>query len=165
MGLLWMILVQCIPRIISTVVTVLAIIAIGFLGIIVISGRISKLSSWVCVVLGLILLGIAVMFACFLCFYRLRNKLINIFLDWSTHFLKDHMLYYLYPFIFIALTVGLIVLCMFQHLAYLSNADPTHQDGDIYLNLSTNTPLFILNLIEFVWGLQFLKDSCKFTAI
>lgn len=100
-----------------------------------------------------------------LCFYRLRNKLINIFLDWSTHFLKDHMLYYLYPFIFIALTVGLIVLCMFQHLAYLSNADPTHQDGDIYLNLSTNTPLFILNLIEFVWGLQFLKDSCKFTAI
>lgn len=160
MGFLWMILVQCIPRVISTVVTVLAIVAIAFLGIIVISGRISGMSSWVSIVLGLILMGTAVMFACFLCFYRLRNKLINIFLDWSTQFLKEHCAYFLYPFIFIALTAGLIVLCMFQHLAYLSHAEPTHHDGDIYLNLSSNTLLFILNLVEFIWGLQFLKDSC-----
>ena len=62
---------------------------------------------------------------------------------------------------FILLTAGLIVLCMFQHLAYLSHGDLQKQEKDVYLKLSPNILLFILNLIEFIWGLQFLKDLCN----
>lgn len=142
-----MLLVQCFPRAVSTVVTVLAIISLGFLGIIFLSGKVTRVSSWVTVLIGLGLLGVALMFACFLCFYRLRNKLISIFLDWATYFFKDHCLMFLYTFIFMGFTAGLIVLCMFQHLAYLSHSDLTRQNQDIYLNLSTNTLLFILNLV------------------
>lgn len=122
LGLLWMLFVQCLPRVISNIVTVLAIIALAFLGIILLSGKVSRVSSWVTVLLGLSLLGVALLFTCFLCFYRLRNKLISIFLDWATYFFKDYCLMFLYPFIFVGLTAGLIVLCMFQHLAYLSHS-------------------------------------------
>jgi hypothetical protein len=160
MGIIWMLLVQCIPRAMSAVITVLAIISLAVLGIVFLSGKVTRAGTWVTVLIGVGLLVVALMFACFLCFYRLRNKLISIFLEWATYFLKENCMLFLYTFIFMGLTAGLIVLCMFQHIAYLSHSDLSHQDQDIYLNLNTNTVLFILNLVEFIWGLQFLKDSC-----
>lgn len=126
LGMLWILLVQCLPRIMTTIVSVFGIIALAFLGIIFLTGKVAKVSSWITVLIGLALLGTSVMFTCFLCFYRLRNKLIGIFLDWATYFFKEHCLYFFYIFIFIALTAGLVVLCMFQHLAYLSHSDLTH---------------------------------------
>ena len=59
------------------------------------------------------------------------------------------------------MTAGLIVLCLFQHLAFLSSSEPLPTEGDLFLKLKPNTLLFVLNIIEFIWGLQFLKDSCK----
>ena len=147
LGVLWMLFVQFFPRLMATVVTVLAIIALGFLGILFLSGKISGIQPWVTLLIGLFLVALAILFACFLCFYRLRNKLIGIFLDWSTVFLKEHCIYFFYTFVFIALTAGLIVLCMFQHLAYLSHSDLMRKDNDIYLNLSTNPGLFLLNIV------------------
>ncbi len=128
LGLVWMLLVQCIPRAMSTIVTALAIVSLAFLGIIFLSGKVTRVNSWVTTLIGLGLLGVGVMFACFLCFYRLRNKLISIFLDWATYLLKDQCMTFFYIFIFMGFTAGLIVLCMFQHLAYLSHSDLSHQN-------------------------------------
>ena len=161
LGVLWMLVVQCIPRVVALVVTVLAILSLLAMGIFVLIGNISNISNTVKIILGVILIGLAVLFSFFLCFYRRRNKLIGIFLDWSTRFMRDHIVYFFYPFIFICLTAGLVILCLFQHLAYLSKSQPQQEQGDIYLKLSYNIPLFVLNIIEFIWGLQFLKDSCN----
>ena len=83
-----MILVQCIPRVMASIVTVLAIIALGFLGVLVMIGKVSGLSDGVRILVGIVLIAVAVLFACFLCFYRLRNRLIAIFLDWASSFMK-----------------------------------------------------------------------------
>lgn len=123
LGILWMICVQICPRAMAMIVAILAIISLIVLGIMIWAGKLSGISDWVKIVLGIVLIGIALLFTCFLCFYRLRNKLIGIFLDWATYFFKEHCLYFIFPFIFIALTAGLIVLCMFQHMAYLSGSD------------------------------------------
>lgn len=88
LGILWMLFVQFFPRLMSTIVTILAIITIGFLGILFLSGKIAGTQTWVTIFIGLFLVGLAILFACFLCFYRLRNKLIGIFLEWATHFLR-----------------------------------------------------------------------------
>lgn len=88
LGCIWVLFVQCLPRIMANVVTVLAILALGFLGVLAFMGRISGTSQVVNLVVGFILIGIAVLFACFLCFYRMRNKLISIFLEWATRYFK-----------------------------------------------------------------------------
>lgn len=88
LGCLWVMFVQCLPRIMSNVATIFAIFAIGAIGIMALIGKISGTSTIVTLVLGLVLIGIALMFACFLCFYRLRHKLVPIFLDWATKFYK-----------------------------------------------------------------------------
>lgn len=111
--------------------------------------------------IGITLILIAVLFVFFLCFYRKRNKLISIFLDWSTKYYKERILYIGFIFLFLFFTSGLIALCLFQHLAFLTNHTPVAKENDIYLDSTMNVALFILNLLEFIWGLQFLKDSCK----
>lgn len=70
------------------IVTVLAILALGTLGIMSLAGKINGTLPVITLLLGFVLIGIAILFACFLCFYRLRNKLVPIFLDWSVKFFK-----------------------------------------------------------------------------
>lgn len=88
LGLLWVLLVQCFPRGMAGIVTVLAILALGTLGIMSLAGKINGTLPVITLLLGFVLIGIAILFACFLCFYRLRNKLVPIFLDWSVKFFK-----------------------------------------------------------------------------
>ena len=164
LGCVWVLFVQCLPRAMATVATVGAVLVIGTIGVMALMGKITGTTTVVTLIVGIILLGIAVMFACFLCFYRLRHKLVPIFLDWSSRFFKEHCLYFFFTFLFVVLTAGLIVLCLFQHIAYISHNTPKKVQGDVYLQLVPNYALFILNLIEFIWGLQFLKDACTFSS-
>ena len=103
----------------------------------------------------------AIFLLSFLCVYRRRLKLIGLFLDYATHFLSSNCIVFVYIPVFIILTIGLIVLCTFQHLAFASHYEPIPVDNDVYLRSDPITVLEILNIIEFIWGLQFLKDTCK----
>lgn len=85
---MWVLIVQCLPRLIANITTFLAILSLGALGFVVLLGNLSAVSSTIKYTLGFFLLGFAILFSFFLCFYRLRNKLIAIFLDWSTRFMK-----------------------------------------------------------------------------
>jgi len=147
LGVLWVLFVQCLPRGVAGVVTILAILALGMLGIMALAGKIAGTLPVVTLLVGFILIGVAIMFACFLCFYRMRNKLVPIFLEWSSKFFKEGCLYFVIAFIFVGLTFGLIALCLFQHLAYISHSTPIQVQGDIYLQLVPNYLLFVLNLI------------------
>ena len=88
LGILWVLFVQCLPRGIAGVVTVLAILTMGALGIMALAGKINGTLPVVTLLVGFVLIGIAILFACFLCFYQRRNKLVLIFLDWSAKFFK-----------------------------------------------------------------------------
>jgi uncharacterized membrane protein (DUF4010 family) len=88
LGCMWVLFVQCLPRGMSAVVTVLSIFTLTVLGVLAFAGKINGASPALTLLTGFLLIGTAVLFACFLCFYRLRNKLISIFLDWSSRFFK-----------------------------------------------------------------------------
>lgn len=94
--------------------------------------------------------------------YQRRIKTTGIFLAYAAKFLSEKPINFICIPIFIALLYGLIILCLFQYLAFTSQADPQPVQGDIYLQLTQNVPLTILTIIELIWGAQFLKDSCTY---
>ena len=110
-----------------------------------------------------ILFGI--IFFAMLCIYRRRIKITGVFLDYASQFLALKPINLVFIPIFIILLAGLIILCLFEYLAFSSKAEPYSKEGDIYLQLTRNPILTILVIIQFIWGIQFLKDSCKFIFI
>ncbi len=98
-------------------------------------------------IIAIVCITIAIMFAFFLCFFRRRHRLTGVFIEWATKLSKERLSYYFFTIIFIVFSGGLIALCLFQHLAYLSHSEPSPSDGDIFLKLTYNVPLFILNVI------------------
>jgi hypothetical protein len=71
-----------------TIATIGAIGAIGTIGILVLLGKVAGASTVVTLIVGVVLIGVAVMFAFYLCCYRLRQKLVPIFLEWGSRFFK-----------------------------------------------------------------------------
>jgi hypothetical protein len=64
----------------------------------------------------------------------------------------------LYIPLFIILTIGLIALFLFQHAAFSSR----HPSSNNFFDFISSGLLCWLNLIELIWGLQFLRDTCSF---
>ena len=62
-----------------------------------------------------------------LCIYKRRIKIAGVLLRYAAKFLAERPINFVLIPVFIALTVGLIVLCIFQYLAYSSNQEPTPQ--------------------------------------
>jgi len=65
--------------------------------------------------------------------------------------------------IFIALSIGLIALCWFQLLSYWSHSNLQFHQHDVYYQpegIFANI-MQVLDLIEFIWGLCFLKEACN----
>ncbi len=121
-GIVWLFFVQCLPRLLATIATPLGILSLGALGVVVLLGNFTAISTAFKYALGFVLIGFALLFAFFLCFYRLRGKLIAIFLDWATRFMREECFLFSYVLLFIAFTAGLVVLCLFQHSAFLSRS-------------------------------------------
>ena len=65
----------------------------------------------------------------------------------------------LLSFVFVLLLLGLTVLCGFQVLAYWSSSNMQFSQGSVYEHPFGTFAIFmtVLNLIEFIWGLSFLK--------
>lgn len=58
------------------------------------------------------------------------------------------------------LTFGFIILIVGQHIAFQS-AGSHYQKGNLFYRNDSLVVLQIFNVIEFLWGFQFLKDACK----
>ena len=82
-------------------------------------------------------------------------RLQAIFLEYAKRFFVENYYVLIYVPIFMLLTVGLIALCLFQHCAFSSK---THANTN-FLDFSNPKLLGWLNIAEFIWGLQFLRDS------
>jgi hypothetical protein len=70
--------------------------------------------------------------------------------------LFENSLTIIYMPIFLVLTFGLFALIWFQNMAFQSRFA---QDNNS-LNYRNSGVLSYLNLIELLWGLQFLRDAC-----
>lgn len=147
LGLVWLVLVQLIPRAMASIITVLSILTLAAGGLVILLDTANGFTTVEKLAVGITLLIMAVLFACFLCFYRKRNRLTAVFIDWATKLTKERLSYFLYIFLFIVFTIGLIVLCLFQHLAYLSHSDPRPESGDVFLKLTPNIALMVLNIV------------------
>lgn len=65
--------------------------------------------------------------------------------------------------VFIIMLIGLAALCGFQELAFWSNSDMKFEPNSVYVRPEGGFAVFmtVLNIIEFIWGLSFLKEACN----
>lgn len=87
-GLIWSQLVQFLPRAMTAIVTILSILILGGIGVILLIDHSDGASTILKLVVAFISIAIAVMFAFFLCFFRRRNRLTGVFIDWATKLAK-----------------------------------------------------------------------------
>jgi hypothetical protein len=93
--------------------------------------------------------------------YRNSLKIQGIFLDYGRQFLHEVKSAWAYLFIFFIFLTGFITLIVFQHLAFSSRS----ANNNNYWDFSNPGVLGVLNILEFIWGLQFLKDACNLEII
>ncbi|MCB0368407.1 MAG: hypothetical protein KDD45_02950 [Bdellovibrionales bacterium] len=89
--------------------------------------------------------------------YRNEVRLQGMFLEWARMFLHDWIAVYAYIPLFMLLMAGLIALTMFQHLAFSSH----YSYGTDLWNFTNPGVLGVLNILEFIWAFQFLRDACN----
>lgn len=70
-----------------------------------------------------------------------------------------------YIALFILLSVGLVVLVIWQYIAFGTSNPAYLKPGDLFFTSGQNLLLQFLNVVEFIWGIQFLRDSCNFYSI
>jgi hypothetical protein len=94
-------------------------------------------------------------------FYSNEVRLQGIFLDYAVRFLHECTSTFLYIPIFFLFLVGFFALIIFQQLAFSSKGN----NNTNYWDFSNPGVLAIFNIIEFIWGLQFLRDACIYVVI
>ena len=62
---------------------------------------------------------------------------------------------------YLVFSFGLVVLCIWQYIAFGTISQPEYTKGDLYYHSDQNYFWQVLNIIEFIWGIQFLRDSGK----
>ena len=93
-----------------------------------------------------------------LCMYSDEIKFQGVMLEYATVFLSCNPTTFAYIPVYLLFTAGLIALIIWQHASFMSFFGTKE-------NPTSSGVWGILNLIEFVWGLQFLRDSCNFFLI
>jgi hypothetical protein len=104
-------------------------------------------------------LALILLVMCFV--YKGEIALQGIFLEYAKTFLHDWSGVYAYIPLFILLEAGFIALFMFQHLAFSSSQGTYNSD---FWNFTNPGVLGIFNILEFIWGFQFLRDACTHSS-
>lgn len=92
--------------------------------------------------------------------YRRHLLLCGILLKYTTRFLADSFCVYFYIPLFLLLTILALLLFFWQYVAFSTAGKPYTVQGDIYWRNQWSF-FQILNIIQLLWGLQFLRDSCN----
>jgi hypothetical protein len=162
LGLLYVVLVQFLPRIVNYIAVIgggLALLAFGIHLFLYPNAKyalIKQIWAVIAIVAGLVLILAA-------WFYRAQMRINSIFLYHSTRLIATNSGMILYIPAFILLAFGLIALSIFEFLSFWSIPDPefnplkpfytAHGRGYIFLS--------VLVTIQLFWGLAFLKEFCK----
>jgi hypothetical protein len=84
LGILYSAIVQCFPRAIVSFVSVFSILVLLAIGALMIIDHSEGVSTVWKLVIAIVSITIAVMFAFFLCFFRRRHRLTAVFMDWAS---------------------------------------------------------------------------------
>lgn len=165
LGLLWLSFVHIFPRIAphaAHVLAVLTLIALGVLTLVAfneyfypIHSNFNFGSTWKYIIAG-ISFALAIIIFCMFWFYSNELRLQGIFLDYARTFLHDCTGTFAYIPLFLVLMAAFVALIVFQHLAFSSK---NNKNND-YWDFTNPGVLGILNILEFIWGFQFLRDAC-----
>jgi hypothetical protein len=82
-------------------------------------------------------------------------------LEYSNRFLSENSHSFAYIPVFIILHIGLVALIIWQHACFSSNS----QGSNNFWKMNSSGFWDILNILEYLWGLQFLRDACKIYLI
>ena len=158
----WMILIQGLPYAMAFISTIFGSLFLMVIGIIVIVDDVGGWSEPLKYLLGVILMFLGIFLIIVIILYFKHLKMVGILLRCAGQFINARYVNFFYIPISIFLTLCFVVLCIFEYLAFTSHSDPQPKDNDIFLHLKANPTLTILTMIQFVWGFQFLKDSCNY---
>jgi len=78
-------------------------------------------------------------------------------LEYAVKFLNQNPHAFIYIPVFILFHIGLVALILWQHSCFSS----FYFGSGNFWKLSSSGILDVLNILEYIWGLQFLRDSCK----
>lgn len=93
-----------------------------------------------------------------LCFWANERKFQGILLEYGRKFLSERPLTFFYIPFFILLAIGLVALIVWQHSCFASVFHSNNNFFDF-----NNTGFWeILNILELIWGLSFLRDAFNF---
>jgi hypothetical protein len=167
-GILYLVAVVLAPKVITNLVFVLAFLALGAVGVLMIVQPINMLEysgNFWNVAFGVLFLVVSLCIFIFYFCYREEIEVGAIFMAYSNQFLKETPQLLLYILLFLVLSAGLVVLCVWQYIAFGTISTPYLTKGDLYFSSAQNILLQVLNLIEFIWGIQFLRDACTVFGI
>lgn len=94
----------------------------------------------------------------YLAIYPNELRFQGLFLQYSTRFLNSRPSNFWWVLLFILLTLGLTSLCLFQHVAFSRKS----RNNNNFFDFSNPGIFGILNIVEFLWGLRFLQDACRY---
>jgi hypothetical protein len=163
-GLIYLIAVVLLPRMMAYLAFILAFAVLLTGSILLIVQPIKLLDSdsntWN-VIIGALFIAVAVVTLIFFFCYQQEIELASIFLNYGNVFLKENIIIFAYIPLYIVLSLGLAVLCIWQFIAFGSYNPPYINKGDLFYSSGQSIALQVLNAVEFVWGIQFLRDSCN----
>lgn len=159
MGLLRMTLTQILPRLIPIFTFILAVVFLLAFAVVTFVTSIvsSHLGAGWSIVFGVFLILLAIILAVMLCQYSNEVKFQGYMLEYASKFLNQNPHAFLYIPVFILFHVGLVALILWQHSCFSSY----YMGSRNFFKLTSSGFFDILNILEYLWGLQFLRDACK----
>lgn len=111
-GLLYMILVACFPKLMTFAAFILAFIVLAVVGILMLTKPIQIFTGFWHIFFAVVLMLFAILFLIFFCCYQKELEVAAIFMHHGNNFLKQNPLVYLWIPVFLILNFGLVVLCV-----------------------------------------------------
>jgi hypothetical protein len=153
-----MTLTHCLPRyspIISfgVAIILLLVFAIFTFATSIISAILGGLWS---IIFGISLIILALILIVMLCMYSNEIKFQGYMLEYAVKFLNQNPHAFIYIPVFILFHIGLVALVLWQHSCFSSY----YMGSGNFWKLTSSGILDILNILQYIWGLQFLRDAC-----
>lgn len=161
----YMLLVQCLPKIMNRVGVVLGVLSIIGLAITVLLYKSSINAATRYIVFGLIVLFFLIM----ICVFAKHSRtwgLYGIFLEYASKFVCARIFPLVMPIIFLALAVAFYYFQLYQYRSFWSFG-PLQFDPEVNLYHRIQYPtkniiLSVFQIIQIIWGTLFLKEAFNY---
>jgi hypothetical protein len=102
-----------------------------------------------------------------ICLYRKQVSIAGVFLKEGTKFTSEMPSNILFVLIFMAFTLGFLLMFIFEYRGLISMGKPTFNKSELYYEASQRGSWFIWAVLglQLIWGIFFLKEACSLLPI